>query len=304
MSDFELSDSALITIPEARRYVYRNEDDSSRDGILVDAINDVSESIAEHCEREFLPTTDPDRSGADGVTDGTTSFVAASGVFATTDEGSLINIATKGTYTIVTRTNATTVVLDGSPSAGTALAWDLGEARVFDYDGSGLLDLRPYDLRDLYAITLYTDLEDAQQDALVAADYRLRPAGRARGGTYLALGLPTPNIAQPEYGYGWQVTVRGQWGMAAIPGAVRFACKQWVKNIVENPGQYANYTQNAYSVTPDVSFVGTGAGMPRSVERRLERWKRPDRSPLQVVRFRHPDLDQPAVPYAGLPRAN
>lgn len=304
MSHVELSSRALVDLKEARRYVFRSDTDGDRDGILIDTVNDVSDSIADHCEREFLPTTEPDRSGTDGVTDGTTTFVAATGAFTTADEGSKINIATKGVYTIVTRTNATTVVLDGSPSAGTTLAWDFGEARIFAYDGSGQLDLRPYDLRELHAITLYTDLDAAQQDALALGDYRLRPAGRALGGTYLSLGLPTPNTVEAEFGYGWQVTVDGQWGMAEVPGSVRFACKQWVKNIVENPGSYASYSQNAYTVTPDVGDATTSAGMPRAVKHRLKRWKRPERNTMQVVRFCHPDLYQPAVPYSGWPRAN
>lgn len=303
MSAPELVERALITIPEARRFVFRNEDDSSRDGIIVDAINDVSEAIWDHLEREPKPTTSPDRSGTDGIGNGTTTFVAASGAFTDDDEGTAIFIDSE-LYEIVTRTNATTVVLDRALATGTNLAWNFGEARVFSYDGSGLLDLGPYDLRELHAITLYTDLDDAQQDLLVGDEYRLRPAGRALGGTYLALSLPTPNIEELEYGFGWQVTVVGQWGMATVPGSIRFACKQWVKNIADNPGSYATYTQNAFTVTPDAGFGVVGAGMPRAVEHRLKRWKRPERSPIQVIRFRHPNQGQPGVPYYGLPRAN
>lgn len=303
MSTPEVSDRALVTLPQLRRYVLRDEDDTSRDGLLVDAVNDVSVAIEEHCEREFSPSTDPDRSGSDGVGNGTTTFVAASGAFTTDDEGALIEIDDVA-YRIVTRTNATTVVLDAAVPTGTDLAWSFGEERIFEYDGSGQLDLRPYDLRELGAITLYTDLETAQQDELLASEYRLKPPGRAAGGTYLSIGIPTPNVHEAEYGYGWQVTIRGLWGMSAVPGAVAFACKQWVKNIFENPGQYATHSMNAYTVTPDFPFTGTGAGMPRAVEHRLARWKRPDRSPIQVVRFRHPDAGQPGVPYAGIPRAN
>lgn len=300
MSDVEIGERALITIPEARRFVWRDEDDSSRDGQLVDAINDVSEAIADHCEREFVSTTAPARLGTDGVANATPTFTAATGNFQTTDVGTVIYIAGRGLYTITARSSATSITLSGSPAAGTNLAWNFGESRVFDYDGSGTLDFRPYDLRELHSITLYTDRPAAQQDVLTVGEYRLRPAGRARGGTYLSLGLPTPSVDEAEYGYGWQVTIAGQWGMEAVPGAVKLACKQWVKNIVENPGSYASYQMSGYSVTPDVSFTGIG-GMPRAVEHRLEKWKRPERSPLRVVRFRRSNLDQPGVPYSGLP---
>lgn len=299
----ELSDRALLALPEARRYVYRNEDDSSRDPLLVDAVNDVSEAIWDHLEREPLPTTTPSRSGTDGAANGTTTFTSATAAFTTADEGERIYIASRGLYTIVTRSSATDVVLDGTVAAGTSLAWNFGEARIFEYDGSGTLDLRPYDLRELHKLTLYTDLEAAQQDVLSAEEYRLRPIGRYLGGTYLSISLPTPNVVEAEYGFGWQVTVVGQWGMEAVPGAIKFACKQWVKNIVENPGSYNSYTMNSYTVAPDTGFIGGGAGMPRAVERRLEKWKRMGGSPMQVVRFRRPDSGQPGVPYAGLPRA-
>lgn len=305
MSTLGLSARALITIPEARRYVWRNEDDSSRDGILVDAINDVSEAIWDHLDRELMPTTEPTRSGTDGVANGTTTFSSATAAFVTADQGSKIYITDRGLYTIVTRTSATAVVLDATVATGSALSWDFGEERIFEYDGSGILDLRPYDLRELHGITLYSDLEDAQQDVLTADEYRLQPAGRARrGGTYLTIALPTPAVVEAQYGFGWQVTVNGQWGMAEIPQAVKFRCKQWVKNIAENPGAYSSYAQAGYTITPDTGFLPSSGGMPRAVQRGLEPWRRSDSNEgIKVVRFRHPDSGQPGVPFAGLPRA-
>jgi len=53
----DLSARALLTLQEARRFVYRDENDGSRDDILTDAVNDVSDSIWDHCEREFKDTT-------------------------------------------------------------------------------------------------------------------------------------------------------------------------------------------------------------------------------------------------------
>jgi hypothetical protein len=49
----DLSADALVTLEEARRYVWRDENDGSRDDLLIDAINLVSAAIAVYCEREF-----------------------------------------------------------------------------------------------------------------------------------------------------------------------------------------------------------------------------------------------------------
>ena len=70
-------------------------------------------------------------SGSDGVTNGTTTFTAASASFATADVGKFITIQTKGRYQIVTRNSATSIVLSGSPSAGSSLAWTYGTRSLF-----------------------------------------------------------------------------------------------------------------------------------------------------------------------------
>ena len=296
MSVATLTAKALVSIEEARRYVYRDENDASRDEILIDAVNDISDAIWDEYEREFLPTT-VGRSGSDGVTNGTTTFVAASGAFVAGDVGALIEISTKGLFRIVTVTNGTTVVLNGSPTAGTTLTWKMAEARIFDYDGSGFLDLSPYDLRELDEIVLYTDRATTLQVTLAAANYRLHPTGRARGDTYLGILLPTPAQHEPEFGFGWQVTVTALWGMAAVPGGVKLACKEWVENIVKNPGQYASHSMSGYAVVPELDLSARRAGMPPGVRYRLERFRRSTRPGIEVVRFHHPDTVQPAVPH-------
>jgi hypothetical protein len=232
MSVEALRTTALISIEEARRYVWRDEDDSSRDGILVDAINDVSESIADHLRREICPRVE-------------------------------------------------------------------NTARRFDYDGSGFLDLAPYDLRTIDEIKLYTDRPSASQQTLTATNYRLWPTGGARGGTYLGVLLPSPAIEEFDYGFGWEVTITGDWGMCAshvtVPGALKLACKQWVENIVKNPGSYASHAMSGYTVTPEQDFARR-AGMPPSVMYRLERWSRETRRALDVVQFRS-GSQLPAVPH-------
>lgn len=274
MSAAELSGRALLELPEARRYVYRDENDSSRDEILVDAINDVSEAIWDECEREFRPTTSPDRLGVDGVGVGTTTFTAASGSFTAGDEGDAIYV-NGALYEIASVTNGTTVVLDRVLAAGTDLAWDFGEERVFSVGPRGLIDLTPYDLRELMGITLYSDLDTSSQVALGTDDYRLFPRGRSQDGTYLRLRSIAPSLDEVAPGFGWEATIRGQWGMAEVPPVIKVAAKLWVKNIVENPGSYQVASMSGYVVTPELETTTvTRAGMPPAVRHRLARRKR------------------------------
>lgn len=51
----DLSSRALVSLEEARSYCWRDENDGSRDGLLVDAVNLCSSAIWTYCEREFRP---------------------------------------------------------------------------------------------------------------------------------------------------------------------------------------------------------------------------------------------------------
>lgn len=271
MSAAALSSTALISIEEARRYVWRDEDDSSRDEILIDNINDISASVIDELEREFLSTEA--RTGSDGVTNGTTTFTSASAAFVTADVGRSLRIGTKGLYTIVSRTNATTVVLSGSPSTGTALSWALGVARTFPISSAGRIDLSPYELRSLAWIDRYTDRDASLQETLTTDQWRLDYQTAA--GTYLFVKVPAPTLGEAEAGFGWQATIIGSWGMTSVPASVKFAAKIWLDNIVKNPGAFATHAMSGYTVTPEIEVGPTLAGMPPSVRHRLERWRRP-----------------------------
>lgn len=61
MNDLDTT-RALVTLEDARAYVWRDENDGSRDALLVDAINLVSGAIWTYTEREFLPTDGATRS--------------------------------------------------------------------------------------------------------------------------------------------------------------------------------------------------------------------------------------------------
>lgn len=73
-------------------------------------------------------SVNPDAQGVDGVTNGTTTFTAASGTFTAADVNKLIFITTKARYRIVAVGGPTSVTLSGSPSAGSSLTWKLGGA--------------------------------------------------------------------------------------------------------------------------------------------------------------------------------
>lgn len=207
MSDPDLLATALVTLEEARRYIWRDEDDGTRDEILIEAVNDVSEAITTHCEREFKPTA--------------------------------------------------------------------AATRTFAVNANGFVNLAPYDLRTVTTFTLYTDQDIAVQRVLTTSEYRLGPVGSSKAGTYLWAKTIAPTVSEVEPGFGWQATILGDWGMTSVPYAVRLACKQWVENIVKNPGAFASSEMAGYLVVPEVDPAGARpAGMPPAVRRRLEPWKR------------------------------
>lgn len=208
MSAVEISSRALASIQEARRYVFRDEDDSSRDGILIDAVNLASDAVIDHLKRD-----------------------------------------------LVAQDNL---------------------ARTFELDRSGFVDLRPYELRAIDAILVHPDRPASEQETLTADDYRAFPLGGSEQGTYFWLQLRKPRLGQLYPGFGWQVRVTGDWGLAQVPNGIKLACLQWVKNIVENPGAYASSAMSGYTVIPD--DVGptpaVSGGMPAAVRHRLKRYRR------------------------------
>ncbi len=98
-------------------------------------------------------------SGADGVTNGTTTFTAASATFATADVGSFIQIFGKGRFQIVARASNTSITLSGSPSAATGLAWSYGLRSIFT--GNVKLQKGTYAPRS-QALTVIQDAADGE----------------------------------------------------------------------------------------------------------------------------------------------
>lgn len=267
----DVSDRALVDLPEARRYVFGDENYADQDDRLVDNVDGVSAAITTYCEREFTDTTAPTRSGADGVGNATTTFTSATAAFVAGDAGARIRI-NAGMYTIASVTNGTTVILDRVLATGTALSWDFGEVRTFRITASGYVDLRPYDLRYLQSLTLYADRADLDDDLLTADEYQLV----VQPNTVTSYDVRTivPSAAL-HTGFDTLISVKGWWGMATVPYDVRMACKQWVKNITENPGVYGSHAMSGYNVIPETDTITIApAGMPAAVRYRLEDFRR------------------------------
>lgn len=171
--------------------------------------------------------------------------------------------------------------------------------RVFGYDGQGALDISPYDLRAVTGsgIVLYTDRAAASQVTLTTAQYRLDPRGTTPEGTYLAVALPVPSLAEVDYGFGWQLAIHGDWGMAAVPRHAKMAAKQWVENLVKNPGSYASTQSAGFQVFPEQDEIGRRAGMPPAVRHRLESLRRKNDRTLSSIRLQSPNTFAPIVPH-------
>lgn len=88
---------------------------------------------------------------------------------------------------------------------------DEPEARVFSHVGGRLIDLSPFDLREVDSI----EVDGVELDA---SEYALRPQPPS-GGVYTWIRLSTRYAADSER----EVTVTGQWGFAEIPPDVKQA---------------------------------------------------------------------------------
>jgi hypothetical protein len=157
-----------------------------------------------------------------------------------------------------------------------------GITRSFPYDGSGVLDVDPFDLRSVSAVTLYTDLPTASQQVLIApsssaeGDWRLEPAAATLEGTYLRLAFsgvlvhPVNTALWPSYGTSqyWQqqldhrAQVTGNWGIASdlsgVPDDVQLACLVAVADAYRNPEGYPTRSIGPLTLTEEAAVSPTG----------------------------------------------
>jgi hypothetical protein len=168
--------------------------------------------------------------------------------------------------------------------------------RVFAYDGSGNLDLAPYDLRDVDTVTI--DDQSGSTRELAVSEYRLNPRGRTREGTYLEIGLP--GLFLPRWtGFDWTVTISGFWGMVAVPKPVELAVLVAVDDIMDNPASAASQQLGGYQHVAEqfdpVFDTSNRGGLPRAALRALRRYKR-NRTLNSVQIVNHAQHIQSALP--------
>jgi hypothetical protein len=177
-----------------------------------------------------------------------------------------------------------------------------GTAKKFRYDGNGVLDMSPFEIRTVTAVVMETDLPTAQQTTLVAgsgsveSDYRFEPPAKSTEGTYLWAVLPRRSYLAlgfsqrtnyvdgdplpPSSGYvsgqvGREVTVTGDWGAPPgfVPLDVQHACKIAVGQAFRNPEGYASRTGPGETIDEIEPPTGPGALPPESLKL-LERYRR------------------------------
>lgn len=105
--------------------------------------------------------------------------------------------------------------------------------RTFTYDGSGLLDLVPYDLRTITAIS--RDPAGTPAALTAPTDYVLQPVNPADG-VYTHLRFSSLFWRSYPSSTDRSIAITGNWGFASVPADVQYACnmtiKWWITNDV------------------------------------------------------------------------
>jgi hypothetical protein len=136
----------------------------------------------------------------------------------------------------------------------------LSTTRLFVYEGGGILDLAPFDLRTLTSVTIDTDGTSPADTVLTADQYRCEPRSKRHGvWTHLQLrGLsPRPASSVDDWVPSREVEIVGTWGFAAVPEDVAQATILTVMHMYRHFGQA--YQASAYGDGVDVTTEGRRA---------------------------------------------
>lgn len=145
--------------------------------------------------------------------------------------------------------------------------------RSFEFtpECNGVLNLTPYELRDVSAVVVDPDLEGGT--TLTTSQYQLKPFP-ARDGTFFGLrlaNLPVPNRDGSLPFFTRRVDVTGDWGMTSVPDDIQ----HWANVTVEAWAQLRRE-----GVQPSESGLGLppiGYPLPLPVAQALDRdWQRPE----------------------------
>lgn len=134
--------------------------------------------------------------------------------------------------------------------------------RTFVYDGSGFLDLAPYDLQTTPAPTVVMDVDGTSPTTLASTDYKLRPKP-AINSVYWGLVLPV-RYCETE------VSVTGTWGFPSVPPQVEDAC---IRAVIHSFRAYSAGYSDAYS-TDETNVRSTPLTLPPAVGRLLADFRR------------------------------
>lgn len=104
---------------------------------------------------------------------------------------------------------------------------ETGVAKTFGYNGRGLVDLLPHDVRTVTAVTFTAS--DGTTATLTAGQWALRPASNTDG-VYHSLNITRYTTARR---CGQTVTVTGDWGFDEVPAdvsrGVKITVKTWLR---------------------------------------------------------------------------
>lgn len=150
--------------------------------------------------------------------------------------------------------------------------------KTFEYDGSGFLNLAPYELRTVTSATLGGITLTATTGA-GDGDYVPMPRNKTVDGTYLywitrgyfRLGpshfLYSPVLKTRD------VVIVGDWGMTAVPDDIYLACLIGVADMYRNPEQAQSRGAGEFQLVEATRNPGEG-GLPEGVIELIEPYKR------------------------------
>lgn len=133
------------------------------------------------------------------------------------------------------------------------IAGSVEESRLFRYDGRGIVDLAPFDLRTVESVTVCADTDSPLE--LDASRYRLWPIPSVHGvyTTIHLIGVPggvRSVQTWPEYDV---VEVAGLWGFATVPILVTRAAILLTMDLISRTSAWKNTELD--SLGPDVAPV-------------------------------------------------
>lgn len=140
--------------------------------------------------------------------------------------------------------------------------------RTYRYDGRGVVNLAPDDVRTVTSVQIDTDTDSPT--TLTSEQYRLHPV-RSKHGVYSHLhliGVSGPLRTTQDYPDYREVSVTGAFGWSSIPSPVERACIMLVMDLLDRTSNWKN--TDMAGLIPS----GRGVAMPLHVRTMLGPYKR------------------------------